>query len=147
MTCQCEELIITNRENQLTIVNLQNKIDTLVAEVRSAKKKAYKADFNQEKCNHIMTKDQRENLSVELRNALDSCVAVQKRLLGSESYVEQLKNAKQNVEVQKPALEEQVQALTEKLDQQHATEKISTRLCELAATLSAVQKKKHSLSA
>jgi chromosome segregation ATPase len=140
VTCQCEELIITYRKNRLTVVNLQNKIDKLVAELKSVRE-AYEADLNQEKRNHIMTKDQCRNLNAAIRNTMDSYVAVQKRLTGSESYVEELKNANKNIEAQKAALEEQVQVLTEKLDQQHETEKLSARLCELTATLSAVQKR------
>jgi predicted nucleic acid-binding Zn-ribbon protein len=140
MTCQCEELITANKEKQLTIVNLQNRIDILATELKSTRE-AYQAGLNQEKSNHIMTKNQCKNLYVELRNVTDSCVAAQKRLSESQSHVEQLTNANQSVEAQKPALEEQVQALTHKLDQQHETEKLSARLCELTATLSAVQKR------
>jgi hypothetical protein len=139
VTCQCKELITANKKKQMTIANLQNRIDRLVTELKSTRE-AYEADLNQEKSNHVMTKNQCKNLIVELRNVMDSCVAVQKRLFESLSYVEQLANANQSSEAQKAALEEQVQALTQKLDQQRETEKLSARLCELTATLFAVQK-------
>jgi hypothetical protein len=60
VTCHSAELIITNRENQLTVVNLKNKIDMLVTELKIARE-AYESDLNPEKSNHIMTKNQQGN--------------------------------------------------------------------------------------
>jgi hypothetical protein len=44
VTCHCEELAITNRDNQLTAFNLQNKIHKTAAQ-RYSSRYAYEADF------------------------------------------------------------------------------------------------------
>jgi uncharacterized coiled-coil protein SlyX len=67
VTHHCEELTITNRENQLTIVKLQNKIDMLAAKLKSARED-YDADLNQEKNKHTVTKSWRKNLYTTLEN-------------------------------------------------------------------------------
>jgi chromosome segregation ATPase len=110
-----DELRISNMENQLTIVDLQDKIDTLTTEFNSARE-SYEADLAQARNEHNVTKKQCKKLKIGISNIQASLEALRMRLLESECDVEQLTNAAQQVEAQKAALEEQVKILTQELE-------------------------------
>lgn len=114
MTHHRDELRISNMENQLTIVDLQDKIDTLVTELNSARE-SYETDIAQARNDYIMSKKQCKKLKIVISNIRASLEALQLRLLDSEHYVEQLTNASQQFDAQKMALEEQVKVLTQEL--------------------------------
>jgi len=115
MTHHRDELRISNMENQLTIVDLQDKIDTLVTELNSAKE-SYETNLAQAQNECIMLKKQCKKLEIGIGNIQASLKALQIRLLESERYGEQLTNAVQQTESQKAALEEQVKLLTQELE-------------------------------
>ena len=115
MTHHRDELRISNMENQLTIVDLQDKIDTLVTELNSAKE-SYETNLAQTQNECSMLKKQRKKLEIGIGNIQASLKALQIRLLESERYGEQLTNAVQQTESQKAALEEQVTLLTQELE-------------------------------
>jgi early endosome antigen 1 len=110
-----DELRISNMENQLTIVDLQDKIDTLVTELNTAKE-SYEADLNHARNEHSMTKKQCKKLEIVISNIQASLEALQLRLLESERDVEQLTTNVEQVQAQKAALEEEVEMLTQKLE-------------------------------
>jgi chromosome segregation ATPase len=115
MTHHRDELRISNMENQLTIVDLQDKIDTLVTELNSAKE-SYETNLTQAQNECTMSKKQCKKLEIGISNIQASLEALQMRLLESECYGEQLTNAVQQAESQKAALEEQVKILTQELE-------------------------------
>jgi len=115
MTHHRDELRISNMENQLTIVDLQDKIDTLVTELNSAKE-SYETNLAQTQNECSMLKKQCRKLEIGIGNIQASLKALQIRLLESERYGEQLTNAVQQAESQKAALEEQVKLLTQELE-------------------------------
>ena len=115
MTHHRDELRISNMENQLTIVDLQDKIDTLVTELNSAKE-SYETNLAQAQNECSMLKKQCKKLEIGIGNIQASLKALQIRLLESELYGEQLTNAVQQTESQKAALEEQVKLLTQELE-------------------------------
>lgn len=115
MTHHRDELRISNMENQLTVVDMQDKIDTLVTELNTARE-SYEADLNQARNEHEVTKKQCKKLKIGISNIQASLEALQMRLLESEHDVEQLTNATHQVQAQKAALEEQVNILTQKLE-------------------------------
>jgi len=115
MTHHRDELRISNMENQLTIVDLQDKIDTLVTELNSAKE-SYETNLAQAQNECSMLKKQCKKLEIGIGNIQASLKALQIRLLESERYGEQLTNAVQQTQSQKAALEEQVKLLTQELE-------------------------------
>ncbi|XP_069704328.1 myosin-11-like isoform X2 [Periplaneta americana] len=115
MTHYRDELRISNMENQLTIVDLQDKIDTLVTELNTAKE-TYEEDLIKVRNKHNTLEKQCKTLKIGNSNLQASLEALQRRLLESEHYVEQLTNSSQLIKSQKEALEEQVKTLTEKLE-------------------------------
>jgi len=115
MTHHRDELRISNMENQLTIVDLQDKIDTLVTELNSAKE-SYETNLAQAQNECSMLKKQCKKLEIGIGNIQASLKALQIRLLESERYSEQLTNAVQQTQSQKAALEEQVTLLTQELE-------------------------------
>lgn len=115
MTHHRDELRISNMENQLTIVDLQDKIDTLVTELNTARE-SYEADLHQARTEHSVTKEQCKKLKIGLSNIHACLEALQMRLLESERDVEQFINGIQEFQAQKTALEEQVRILTQKLE-------------------------------
>lgn len=115
MTHHRDELRISNIENQLTIVDMQDKIDTLVTELNSARE-SYETDIAQARNEYNISKKQCKKLKIGISNIRASLEALQMRLLESEHYVEQLTNATQQFDAQKTALEEQVKVLTQELE-------------------------------
>lgn len=115
MTHHRDELRISNMENQLTIVDLQDKIDTLVAELNSARE-SYETDIAQARNEYNASREECKKLKIGISNIQASLKALQLRLLESENYVEELANTAQQCDAQKMALEEQVNVLTLELD-------------------------------
>lgn len=115
MTHHRDELRISNMENQLTIVDLQDKIDTLVTELNSAKE-SYEINLAQARNEWNMSKKQCKKLEIVISNIQASLEALQIRLLESERYGEQLTNAVQQSQSEKAVLEEQVKILTQELE-------------------------------
>ena len=110
-----DKLRISNMNHQLTIVELQDKIDTLVTEL-NATRESYEADLAFVRNEHNVSKRQCKKLNIGIGNIQASLEALRKRLLESENDVEEMTKAFHQVKAQKAAADEQIKILTQELE-------------------------------
>ncbi|KAJ9591650.1 hypothetical protein L9F63_001795 [Diploptera punctata] len=110
-----DKLRISNMEHQLTIVELQDKIDMLVTELNSTREN-YEADLAFVRNENSISKRQCKKLNIGIANIQASLEALRKRLLESERDVEQMTHAFLQVKAQKVAADEQNKTLSQELE-------------------------------
>ncbi|PSN39526.1 hypothetical protein C0J52_12397 [Blattella germanica] len=115
VVCHRDELRISNMEHQLTIVDLQDKVDTLVTELNAAKD-SYEAELTLQRNENCTAKKQCKKLKIGITNIQASLEALRKRLLDSENDVEQLTNALQQVKIQKLNAEDKIKIMSRELE-------------------------------